>query len=79
VGHIPGPGPRVQATRALWDQNIDRLADQILTPVPEQLLRLAIGQGDPAAGRHAQYRVWSRLQQCDGNVVIRVPHVHHLG
>ncbi len=48
---------RVTPTKALWNQDLDRLAQQLLAGVAEQLLDLRVDQHDPAVAVDHQHGV----------------------
>ena len=69
ISQIPGPVRRVHRLDRIRDQDLHRLADQLLAPVPEQPLGLRVHQHDPAAGVHAHHRIRCRLHQPEQRVI----------
>ena len=65
VSDVPGPVRRVDGAGGLGDQDLDRLADELLPLVAEQPFRLGVDQDDPAVGGYAHHRVGRRLQERD--------------
>ena len=69
VGHVPGPVRRVPGPDRVRDQDLHRLAGQLVPPVAEQPLGLRVHQHDPAVGVDAHHRVGRRLEQPDQHVI----------
>jgi hypothetical protein len=59
---IAGPQRRVRRARRLGHQDVDRLVQQFVVGVAEQLLRLSIGQHDAAGMIDDQHRDRARMK-----------------
>ena len=53
----------VLVMKARWDQGLDRLAEQLLASIPEQLLCLRVDQDDLARRVDDDHGIRRRLQQ----------------
>src|SRR5207245_2245161 len=63
ISKIARAVPGMRSSKPLGHQNLNRLPEQLLTGVAEQLLRLRIHQQDAALPAHDHHRVRRRLQQ----------------
>jgi hypothetical protein len=63
LAEVPGPAPRVHGAELLRHQDLDRLAQQLVAPVAEQLLGLMVDEVDDAVGVDDDHRVRGRFEE----------------
>ena len=63
LGEVVGPMLWVGLAEAPWDEQLDQLADQLLPPVAEELLGLAVDEDDLAVAIDPHDRVGHQLQE----------------